>query len=213
MLRDPQEWDPLPIWEAYHKEVPLFGVPEITKRSHEHFVWGKLLCSPVRKTIYLETLLPCLESNEKQKHVNSQKTWDTLVVPLGMRWCDTRKRKNSVTLHFQNLTSKTRKQEQYIISSQPHIVSNSCNTRLGCRHGAWCCFSLEIASHPKTVAKICVTSVASSWLYSHPYPCKFSIYSCLGGSFKYFMCSLLPGEMIQFDLRIFFQIGWGKTTN
>ena len=126
MLRDPQEWDPLPIWEAYHKEVPLFGVPDITKRSHEHFVWGKLLCSPVRKTIYLETLLPCLESNEKQKHVNSQKTWDTLVVPLGMRWCDTRKRKNSVTLHFQNLTSKTRKQEQYIISSQPHIVSNSC---------------------------------------------------------------------------------------
>ena len=30
----------------------------------------------------------------------------------------------------------------------------------------------------------------------------------LGGGFKYFVFSPLLGEMIQFDLRIFFQMGW-----
>ena len=34
---------------------------------------------------------------------------------------------------------------------------------------------------------------------------------CLGGGFKHFLCSPLPGEMIQFDEHIF-QMG-GSTTN
>ena len=91
MLRDPQEWDPLPIWEAYHKEVPLLGVPEITLDRMSILCEGS--CSVrqfVKPSIWRRFCR--LESNEKQKHVNSQKTWDALVVPLGMRWCDPREK-------------------------------------------------------------------------------------------------------------------------
>ena len=34
------------------------------------------------------------------------------------------------------------------------------------------------------------------------------VYGILGGGFKYVSCSSLFGEMIQFDLSIFFQRGW-----
>ena len=69
---------------------------------------------------------------------------------------------------------------------------------------------LEIASHPKTVAKICVTSVASSWLYSHPYPCKFSIYSWLGGSFKYLYVHSYLGRWSNLTCAYFFKLGGEK---
>ena len=35
-----------------------------------------------------------------------------------------------------------------------------------------------------------------------------STFAQLGGGFKYFLCSTLIGEMIQFDYIIFFQMGW-----
>ena len=64
-----------------------------------------------------------------------------------------------------------------------------------------------------TWGRVDVPCLPQSWFSGKWDVSNISFLSCLGGGFKYvFLCSPLFREIIQFDLRIFFQMG-GSTTN